>query len=260
MLAVDRLLRCDLEEAAAAVAEEIPDVVAAFDLIVPLIVHESNLSTLRRYYEMAEIAIRTLVEEPVGGGMGVVADTRSEANPRVVAQLMRRDIPVFLWMAPTPDGNGFVKVVVDRLRGHFGGIPNQCVKTRDGIDEHQFDWASKALARVELERSYSEPLQRAMAICDLSSTDVAEMMGVRRQAVDKWLLSGPPPERLEKIGALVEIADTLKYRLREGSPPLAVRMKSDTYGGRNILEVFADDDHQWLLELIRWSFDFNDVA
>lgn len=99
-----------------------------------------------------------------------------------------------------------------------------------------------------------------MAICDLSSFGVAELMGVRRQAVDKWLLSGPPPDRLEKIGALVEIADILKYRLREGTPPIAVRMKSETYDDRNILEVFADDDHQWLLELIRWSFDFNDVA
>ena len=149
---------------------------------------------------------------------------------------------------------------MDRLRGHIANVPCQSVRTRDGIDEHQFEWARKALGGVELEHKHAEPLQRAMAVLDLTSTDVAEMMGVRRQAVDGWLRAGPPRDRLQKIGALAEIADILRYRLREGTAPLAVHMKSVTYDGRTILDVFADDDHIWLLELVRCSFDFNDVA
>ncbi len=257
---VDKLLQGDLDEATAAATQEFPDVVAAFDLLVPLVVHEGSLAVWHRYFEMADLAIRALAEKPFGPSKGVAADTWSETNPRVVLQLLQRDIPVYLWMAPTPDGVGFVKIVVDRLRGHFGGIPHECVTTRDDIDEDQFARARKAVASVELERTHGGPLKRAMAICDLSSTDVAELMGVSRQAVDKWLVSGPPTDRLDKIGALAEIADTLKYRLREGTQPAAVRMKSDIYGGRNILEVFGDDEHQWLLDLIRWSFDFSDVA
>ena len=91
----------------------------------------------------------------------------------------------------------------------------------------------KALASVELERSYSAPLQRAMAVFDLSSGEVADAMGVSRQAVDKWLIGGPPSDRIEKIVALAEIADILHYRLRPGTPPTVVRMPSGAYGDRS---------------------------
>jgi predicted transcriptional regulator len=59
------------------------------------------------------------------------------------------------------------------------------------------------------------PLRRAMTTLDLSSGDVADLMGVKRQAVDKWLLAGPPADRTSKIGAIAEIADLLRYRLRD---------------------------------------------
>lgn len=253
MLVVDDLLRCDLDEAAAAAAEEMPDVVAALDLIVPRLARESSVSVLRRYYATADAAIRTVFDLPA-------AEEHCSVRRKMAQDLTRDEIPALLWLAPTPDGMGFTKVVVDRLRGHFGNVPGECVRTRDGIDEHRFEWIRKALAGIVLERKYAEPLQRSMAILQLTSTEVGEIMGVSRQAVDRWLRAGPPTDRLEKIGALAEIADILHYRLREGTPPFAVRMKSETYEDRNILEVFADDDHIWLLDLIRWSFDFNDVA
>ena len=259
MLTVEDILRGDLDEAAAVAAAAVPDVVAAFDLIVPMVSNECSIPVLRRYYALADAAIRTLVGAP-DGGISAGAPQAAEARLGVIGQMMQRDIPVLVWLAPTPDGIGFVKVVVDRLRGHFGGIPNQCVRARGGIDEHHFDWVRKALAGVELERTYGAPLQRAMAILDLSSTDVAEVMGVTRQAVEKWLLGGPPSDRREKIGALGEIADILHYRLRPGTPPIVARMTSDAYGDRSMLEMFADGEHGWLLASVRKSFDFTDVA
>lgn len=259
MLAVDDMLKGDLDEAVATAAAAVPDVVAAFDHIVPMVCSECSIPALRRYYALADAAIRTLVEvhdayRPAG------TQRSARVDMKVVGQLIQRDIPVFIWLAPTPDGIGFVKVVVDRLRGHIGGIPNQCVKARPNIDEHHFDWVRKALAGVELERAYSAPLQRAMVIFDLSSGEVADAMGVTRQAVDKWLLGGPPADRLEKIGVLAEIADILHYRLRAGTAPTVVRMEAEAYGGRSMLQLFADDEHLWLIDSVRQSFDFADVA
>lgn len=144
--------------------------------------------------------------------------------------------------------------------GLCGGIPNQCLKAIDEIEQRQYAWLRKAFASVELERSYRDPLKRAMTVFDLTSGEVAEMMGVSRQAVDHWLLAGPPTDRLAKIGVLTEIADILHYRLHTGAAPMVFRMESEAYGGRAMLEVFADDGHQWLLQDMKQSFDFNKVA
>ena len=128
------------------------------------------------------------------------------------------------------------------------------------IDEHYFSWFTKAMAAVEHEQRNASPLRRAMSTLDLSSNDMADLMGVKRQAVEKWLMAGPPIERTGKIGALAEIADILQYRLRDGIPPVVVRRSADAYGGRTMLEVIAHDEHEWLLRSVRDSFDFARVA
>ena len=103
-------------------------------------------------------------------------------------------------------------------------------------------------------------LRRAMTTLDLSSSDIAELMGVKRQAVEKWLLAGPPADRITKIGALAEIADILSYRLRDGTAAVVVRRSADGYDGRSMLEVIADDDYEWLLRSVKDSFDYTGVA
>lgn len=99
-----------------------------------------------------------------------------------------------------------------------------------------------------------------MATLALSKRDVAAFMGVTRQAVDKWLLNGPPARRLHKIAAVAEIADILRHRLRDGMPASAARRAAEAGGGRCMLEVIADDEHDWLLSLVRESFDFAGTA
>ena len=78
------------------------------------------------------------------------------------------------------------------------------------------------MAAAEHEQRSASPLRRAMTTLDLSSSDIAELMGVERQAVEKWLLAGPPADRVAKIGALAEIADILSYRLRDGMAAVVV--------------------------------------
>lgn len=109
-------------------------------------------------------------------------------------------------------------------------------------------------------RNCATPLRRAMTTLDLSSGAFADLMGVTRQAVDKWLASGPPPQRLPKIGTIVEIADILRYRLREGMAPIVARRSAAAYGDRTMLDLIAADEHQWLLRDIEKMFDYSTTA
>ena len=99
-----------------------------------------------------------------------------------------------------------------------------------------------------------------MATLALSSNDLADLMGVPRQTVDDWLDFGPPVERMEKIRTIVVIADILRHRLRYSRLAAVARRPAKAYGGRTMLEVIADDDHDWLLRSIRESFDYTRVA
>ncbi len=96
-----------------------------------------------------------------------------------------------------------------------------------------------------------------MTTLELTSNDMAELMGVNRQAIDEWLSAGPPVDRCEKINTISEIADTLRYRLHAGVPAVVARHRAEAYGNRTMLELITADEHDWLLHSIKQSFDFS---
>ena len=253
MTYIEDLLDTDLATASKRASEGIPDIVAALDQLVPRI-HESNdRTTVRRFNSYVDIAAQWLAN---------LQAQRSDAlPPRFYLYEQLRQYAVALpWVTPSADGLGVVTVLVDKLRGLAGGLPQECVRPRDDIDEYFFSRFCKALAQAQQEREYSQPLRRAMDTLSLSKSDVAHLMGVSRQAVDKWLLAGPPAERAPKIGAIAEIADILRYRLLPGLPAEVVRRPAEAYGGRTMVNLIASDEHEWLLQSVKDSFDFNRVA
>ncbi len=253
MVDFEDLLERDLATSSKAACELLPDVVAALDHLVPRLASDADRTVVRRYVIFADTAARALADLPA---------RRPDALPASVVMygLLRRSCVELPWVAPSPDGLGALTVFVDRLRGFAAGLPQQCTRARRDIDEHHFSWFLKVMAGVEHEQRSVSPLRRAMTTLGLSSSDIADLMGVKRQAVEKWLLAGPPIERIGKIGALAEIADILQYRLRDGMPPVVVRRGAEAYGGRTMLEVIAQDEHEWLLRSVRESFDFTRVA
>ena len=253
MTSIDQLLDNDLGSASELAAAAVPDVVAALDRLMPLVAAGGDRAALRRYHAALDGAAQTLTALPV-------SEPEAGVSPAVVCQLLRRDIAELAWVAPSPDGLGVLTALVDRLRGLFGGLSQQCVRVRRDIDEYRFDWFMENMADLEFEQRNASPLRSAMVTLDLSSKDMASLMGVTRQAVDKWLRGGPPPERLGKIGAIAGIAGILRYRLRAGLAPVVARRPAEAYGGRTMLEVIADDEHEWLLRSVRESFDFAHVA
>ena len=253
MTSIDYLLEGDLATASTIAAGIVPDVVAALDRLVPLLASGGDRAALRRYYIAVDAAAQTLTALPA-------TNPGARVPPAVVYRLLQRHIAELAWVAPSADGTGVITALVDRIRGLVGGLPQQCVKARPDIDEHRFGWFLESIADLEFEQRCGSPLKRAMKTLDLSSKDMASLMGVTRQAVDKWLVSAPPAERIAKIGAIAEISDILRHRLRDGMPPVVARRPAEAYGGRSMLEVIADDDHEWLLRSVRESFDFARVA
>ncbi|MCY3849603.1 MAG: hypothetical protein OXF75_02220 [Acidimicrobiaceae bacterium] len=253
MVFTEELLEADLATASRVASETIPDIVVALDQLVPRITSGTDRTILRRYVVFVDAAAQALTALPA---------RRSGNSPSsaVVYRLLRRDNVELPWVAPSPDGLGIVTALVDRLRGVVAGLPQQCVQARRDIDDDQFNWFMKAIAEIEYEQELASPLRRAMTTLDLSSAEVADLMGVTRQAVDKWLLSGPPSERMGKIGVIAEISDVLRYRLRAGMPAVVARREADAYGGRSMLDLIAGDEHEWLLQSVNESFDFARVA
>jgi hypothetical protein len=104
------------------------------------------------------------------------------------------------------------------------------------------------------------PLEGAMRAFDLDTTTTAQLFGVSRQAVARWLREGRvPAERQAKAAALASVADLLERKLKRGRLPGIARRSADAYGGLTMLEMVAADRHEELLRSVRESFEW-DVA
>jgi len=115
-------------------------------------------------------------------------------------------------------------------------------------------------ARVALNQLGGDELSRLMTSLQLSKTDLAQLFGVRRQAIDGWLRKGVPAERQEKLNALVALTDLLERKLKAGRLPGVARTPAEAYGGLTMLEMIAQDRHHELLGLVRQSFDWSTAA
>jgi DNA-binding XRE family transcriptional regulator len=90
----------------------------------------------------------------------------------------------------------------------------------------------------------------------LTDTELAELFGVRRQAVGQWRRRGVPSARQEKASAVASIADLLAHQLRRERIPGIARRPARAYGGRTMLEMIERDRHLELLMSVRASFDW----
>ena len=115
-------------------------------------------------------------------------------------------------------------------------------------------------ARMALNQLGGDELSRLMNSFQLSKTDLAELFGVSRQAIDGWLRKGVPAERQEKLHALAAIADLLERKLKPGRLPGVARTPADAYGGLTMLEMIEQDRHRELLGRVRQSFDWSTAA
>ena len=131
MVVIEDLLEGDLAAGSDAACKLLPDVVAALDHLVPRLTTRADRTTVRRYFVFTDAAARTLTGLPAR-----CPDVLPAAA--VMYGLLRRSCVEVPWVAPSCDGRGAVTVLVDRLRGFAGGLPQQCVQARRDINEHRF--------------------------------------------------------------------------------------------------------------------------
>jgi len=115
------------------------------------------------------------------------------------------------------------------------------------------------LVAQELQREQSD-LERAQAVFGLTVTELAGLFGVTRQAASLWLIDGPPSARLAKVASVAAVADILVHRLKPARIGGIARKPTAAYAGRSMLELIAADEHEWLLESVRRSFDYATTA
>src|ERR671915_2493254 len=115
-------------------------------------------------------------------------------------------------------------------------------------------------ARMALNQLGGDELSRLMNSFQLSKTDLAELFGVRRQAIDGWLRKGVPADRQEKLHALAALADLLERKLKPGRLPGVARTPADAYGGLTMLEMIEQDRPPELLGVVGASVDSSAAA
>ena len=173
------------------------------------------------------------------------------------------EAPFSPWAQPRSPGTGVALELLARVRAIVPGaapLPLPAGATYPSIspDAGVFrEWVDDV--RLELRLGESD-LARIQAVFGLSVTELAQLFGVRRQAVSAWLVTGVPAARRAKVATVAAMADILAYRLKHERIPGIVRRAASAYGNRSMVEVIAADEQEWLLASVRESFDYSSTA
>lgn len=131
-------------------------------------------------------------------------------------------------------------------------VPGWLVNARDATRFYRA--VSDELAREEA------PLERIASVLEVSRTELAQLFGVRRQAIEQWEARGVPGERQEKLATLDAIVDLLAAKLKPERIPGVVRRPAAAYGDRTILDAIAVGEEALVLDQLRDAFDWASAA
>jgi transcriptional regulator with XRE-family HTH domain len=107
-------------------------------------------------------------------------------------------------------------------------------------------------------RSMQPPLARVRELFDLNTREIAELFGVKRQAVEQWEQSGEvPAARREKLANLLSVGELLERKLSPGRLPLVARRRADVYDGLTMLDMVRIDRDGELRKLTEQAFDWS---
>ncbi|MHB8288275.1 MAG: hypothetical protein ACYDEY_03400 [Acidimicrobiales bacterium] len=106
-------------------------------------------------------------------------------------------------------------------------------------------------------RSMQPPLARVRELFDLNTGEIAELFGVKRQAVEQWEQNGDvPAARREKLANLLSVGELLERKLSPGRLSLVARRRADAYGGLTMLDMVRSDRDGELRKLTEQAFDW----
>ena len=119
----------------------------------------------------------------------------------------------------------------------------------------QTEWLDEFADALDRRRS-GRTLHRILAVWGLNQSEAADLFGVARQAVSKWLDRGIPAERAETIAKLAAATDLLVRHVKRDRIPAVVRRPSAALGGKSLVDLVAASRAHDVLEACRSMFEF----
>lgn len=121
------------------------------------------------------------------------------------------------------------------------------------------DWLVEFAESLPVD-SNRRSLQRILAVWGLSQSQAAELFGVTRQAVAKWIKRGIPAERLVTIADMDAATDILCHYLKAERIPAVVRRCAPKTGKISLLEMVAEGRSAEMLTAVRSMFMFGSAS
>lgn len=160
--------------------------------------------------------------------------------------------------------DGIALELVSRTRRYMPGsepLVEPTTKPRFDPSDVDVPLFVRSVRRVIDRLDAPSPLEDVMRAFDLDQRSTADLFGVKRQAIARWLSEGRVPrDRQEKLAALASLADLLERKLKPRRLPGIARRPADAYGGLSMLEMVSADRHDELLRSVRRSFEWERAA
>ncbi len=126
------------------------------------------------------------------------------------------------------------------------------------LSEADEGWARRFVDAFD-RRLRTEPLDRFIELWGLSQSAAARVFGVSRQAVSKWLASGPPMARAAAIADLAAATDILDRYVKRERIPAVVRRQAPMLGGKSLLDLVEEGRTREVVDAVRAMFDLRRI-
>lgn len=108
-------------------------------------------------------------------------------------------------------------------------------------------------------RLRSAPLERLLALWDVSASEAASMFGVSRQAFSKWRRTGPPPDRAPAIAAMATATNLLDRHVSRERIAAVVRRPAAMLDGQSLYDWAMAGRYDDVARTVETMFDLRRV-
>lgn len=133
--------------------------------------------------------------------------------------------------------------------------PREAARRLVAEHSHERRWLDAFAEHLDRQRP-GMSLARTLDVWGLSQAQAAELFGVTRQALGKWLRRGVPAERAAVVADLAAATDLLIHYLKRDRIQAVVRRRVDRLQGRSLLDMVAAGDTRAMLRACREMFAF----
>jgi hypothetical protein len=117
------------------------------------------------------------------------------------------------------------------------------------------EWLDEFAEALDRRRS-GRTLHRVLSVWGLNQSEAADLFGVARQAVSKWLDRGVPTERAEAVAQLAAATDLLVRYVKRDRIPAVVRRPAPALAGKSLVDLVRASRPRDVLDACRTMFDF----